>query len=167
MIVVLLIFLLSVFLIVILKKRTRSYVNSDSYYNVESSGENKQKKASLLVSSAVLGMDFKTVLVNNKTYIILPPTIKKIAGAGYYLSEIKDAESIRDVLLTLSTDSAAHALSWLIGGNDDLFEELKEGSYDEIVSALELGYSLISTENFFKLSSLARNVANLIAKQKQ
>lgn len=155
------------FLIVILRKRTRSYVNSDSHYNVESSGENKQKNAPLLVSSAILGMDFRTALVNNKTYIILPPTIKKIAGAGYYLSEIKDAESIRDVLLTLSTDSAAHALSWLIGGNDDLFEELTEGSYDEIVSALETGYSLISTENFFRLSSLARNVASLIAKQKQ
>lgn len=124
-------------------------------------------KASKIVSSAILGMDFRTAIINNKTYVILPPTIKKIAGAGYYLSEIKDAERIKDVLLTLSTDNAAHALSWLIGGNDDLFDELKDGRFDEIVSALELGYSLISTENFFKLSGLARNVANLIAKQKQ
>lgn len=124
-------------------------------------------KAEKIVSSAILGMDFRTVLINNKTYVILPPTIKKIAGAGYYLSDIKDAESVREVLLALSTESAAHALSWLIGGNDDLFEELKEGTFDEIVSALELGYSLISTENFLKLSSLARNVANLIAKQRQ
>ena len=124
-------------------------------------------KASKSVSSAILGMDFRTAIINNKTYVILPPTIKKIAGAGYYLSEIKDAERIKDVLLTLSTDNAAHARSWLIGGNDDLFDELKDGRFVEIGSALELGYSLISTENFFKLSGLARNVANLIAKQKQ
>ena len=124
-------------------------------------------EAGKIISGAILGMDFKNVIINNKTYVIHPPTIKKIAGAGYYLSEIKDAESIRDVLLTLSTDNAAHALSWLISGNDDLAEELKEGTFDEIVSALELGYSLISTENFFRLSGLAKNVASLIAKQKQ
>ena len=43
------------------------------------------EKASKIVSAAVLGKDFETVFVNGKAYVIHPPTIHKIAGAGYYL----------------------------------------------------------------------------------
>ena len=123
--------------------------------------------AAKIVASAITGMDFKTVLVNGKAYVIMPPTINKIAGAGYWLSDIGNGETIRDLFLSLNNiKSLAHALSWFIQGDDELFEELSKGTFDEIVNALDEAYSLISTENFSKLSDLTRNVASLTAKPK-
>nr|DAS27108.1 MAG TPA: hypothetical protein [Caudoviricetes sp.] len=123
--------------------------------------------AAKIVGSAIIGMDFQTVIVNNKAYVIHPPTIKKIAGAGYYLADLKIGNSLKDMLMSLrSMESAAKALSWFIQGDDSLGDELSQGSFDEVVDALEVAYSLISTENFLKLLGLARNVANLTAKQR-
>ena len=48
-----------------------------------------EKNAAKIVSSAVLGMDFRTAVINGKVYMIYPPTIHKIAGAGYYLPALK------------------------------------------------------------------------------
>ena len=117
--------------------------------------------AARIVTSAILGMDFETVIVNGKTYIVTPPTIKRLAGAGYYLSNINEGKSVRDLLLSLG-----HALSWMIQGDDGLFEELSLGTFEEVVDALDVAYSLISVRPFSKLSGLARNVANLTAKPK-
>lgn len=123
-------------------------------------------KAAKVVCGAILGMDAKTVIVNNKAYYIAPPTIHKIAGAVYYLSDMEEGQTMREVLMSLKdVQLAAHALSWFIRGNDSLFEELCNGTLDEIVDALEVAYSLVSAENFIKLSALAKNVASLTAKQ--
>lgn len=126
-----------------------------------------KKKAAQIVDSAIIGMDFRTVLVNGRVYVIMPPTIHKIAGAGYYLSEIGDGNNIKECIQSLSkVKNAAYALSWLIQGDDNLAEELSYGTFDEIVNALDEAYSLISVENFLKLSGLAKSVANLTANQK-
>ncbi len=123
--------------------------------------------ASKIVSSSIIGLDFKTVVVNGKAYAVHPPTIAKIAGAGYYLSDLGDGDSIKAILESLTNiDSASKALSWLIIGNDSLSEELSMGTLDEVVDALGTAVSLITAENFMKLSVLARNVQNLIAKLK-
>ena len=123
--------------------------------------------AARIVTSAILGMDFETVIVNGKTYIVTPPTIKKLAGAGYYLSNINEGKSVRDLLLSLGdAEAVAHALSWMIQGDDGLFEELSLGTFEEVVDALDVAYSLISVRPFSKLSGLASNVANLTAKPK-
>lgn len=123
--------------------------------------------AAKIVNSAVLGMDFETVIVNSKAYVISPPTIHKIAGVGYYLSDLKDAITVMDMLRSLKDIGAAsRALSWLIKGDESLSEELSKGTLDEVVEALSVGFSMISAENFFRLSVLAKNVANLTAKQK-
>lgn len=112
-------------------------------------------------------MDYKTVTVNGKVYVIYPPTIKKLAGAGYYLSNINNGVTLKDVISSLGDmEMAAHALSWLIQGDDSLFDEFINGTFEEIVDALETAYSLISTQSFLKLSGLAKNVVNLTAKQK-
>lgn len=112
-------------------------------------------------------MDYKTVTVNGKVYVIYPPTIKKLAGAGYYLSNINDGVTLKDVISSLGDmEMAAHALLWLIQGDDSLFDEFINGTFEEIVDALETAYSLISTQSFLKLSGLAKNVVNLTAKQK-
>ena len=123
-------------------------------------------KAANTVCSAIIEMDTKTVIVNNKAYYIAPPTIHKIAGAVYYLSDMEEGQTIREILMSFKdVGLAAHALSWFIKGDDSLFEELCEGTLDEVVDALEVAYSLISAENFIKLSALAKDVASLAAKQ--
>ena len=126
-----------------------------------------EKNAAKIVSSAILGMDFKVVMVAGKSYIITPPTIKRLAGAGYWLSGIK-GDTIKDILLSKEAPEAfAHALSWFIQGNDGLFEELSGGTLDEIRQALDEAYSLVSVMDFTGLLGLARNVANLTAKPRQ
>jgi hypothetical protein len=127
-----------------------------------------ENNASKIVSAAVLGKDFETVFVNGEAYVIHPLTIHKIAGAGYYLSDLKESATVVDVLHSLKDISvASHALSWIIQGDDSLYEELSHGGFDEVIEALEIGFSTISAENFYKLSVLAKNVANLTAKQKR
>lgn len=127
-----------------------------------------EHNAAKIVSSAILGMDFKVVIVNGKSYTVTPPTIKKIAGAAYWLSDVKDGKDIRELLASINNvEPLAHALSWFIQGNDSLFEELLNGTLDEVIDGLESAYSLLSTKNFLRLSVLAKNVANLTAKQRQ
>lgn len=127
-----------------------------------------EQNAAKIVSSAILGMDFKVVIVNGKSYIVTPPTIKKIAGAAYWLSDIKEGKNIKELLASINNvEPLAHALSWFIQGNDSLFEELSNGTLNEVIDGLESAYSLLSTKNFLRLSVLAKNVASLTAKQRQ
>lgn len=126
-----------------------------------------EKNATKIVAGAIVGIDFKVVVVNGKAYAIHPPTIAKIAGAASYLSDIEGGETLQDILMSLtSIESATKALSWLIAGNESLSEELSQGTLEEVVSALEQGLMLISAENFIKLSLLARSVQKVIAKLK-
>lgn len=127
-----------------------------------------EQNAAKIVSSAILGMDFKVVIVNGKSYIVTPPTIKKIAGAAYWLSDVKEGENMRELLASINNvEPLAHALSWFIQGNDSLFEDLSNGTLNEVIDGLESAYSLLSTKNFLRLSVLAKNVARLAAKQRQ
>lgn len=127
-----------------------------------------EQNAAKIVSSAILGMDFKVVIVNGKSYIVTPPTIKKIAGAAYWLSDVKDGKNIKELLASINNvEPLAHALSWFIQGNDSLFEELSNGTLNEVIDGLESAYSLLSTKNFLRLSVLSKNVASLTAKQRQ
>lgn len=127
-----------------------------------------EQNAAKIVSSAILGMDFRVVIVNGKSYIVTPPTIKKIAGAAYWLSDVKDGKDMRELLASINNvEPLAHALSWFIQGSDSLFEELSNGTLDEVIDGLESAYSLLSTKNFLRLSVLAKNVAGLTAKQRQ
>jgi hypothetical protein len=120
-----------------------------------------------IVSDAIIGNDFKVVVVNGKSYIIYPPTIHKIAGAASYLSNVGKIENLEDIFRSMKdTSNASHALSWFINGNDELFEELSRGTFEENVEALSIALSLISIENFTRLSALAKNVVDLAAKQR-
>lgn len=124
------------------------------------------ENAAQLVTSALLGYDRKAISVNGKVYIIPAPTIKRIAGAGHYLcANMKEGMTLKDVLQDISeAESLCKALSWFINGDDSLADELSNGKYEEIVHGLEVGYSLISIENFIKLSALRKSVAKMIAK---
>ena len=123
--------------------------------------------AAKIVNAAVLGKDFETVIVNGKAYVINSTNICKIAGVGYYLSDLKEATTVMDMLRSLKdVEIVSRALSWLITGDESLSEELRKGTFDEVVEALAVGLSMISAENFYKLSVLAKNVATLTAKER-
>ncbi|WP_018667560.1 hypothetical protein [Bacteroides gallinarum] len=123
--------------------------------------------ASKIVNGSIIGADFETIIINNKSYVISSPTIYKIAGAGYYLSDLPECKTVHDILVSLKNiEAAAHALSWFIQGDDKLFKELSYGTFDEVVQGLETAFSMISAENFCKLSALSKNVRSLTAKQK-
>lgn len=120
-----------------------------------------------LVSEAITGMDFRTVIVGGKSYTVYPPTIHKLAGAISYLSGVQEADNLKDVLLSLGESEAySKALSWLIAGDESLSEELAKGTYEENVNALDEALSMIDSKVFLKAASLAKNVSLLAAKPK-
>ena len=121
-----------------------------------------------MVGAAILGKEMKTVVVNGKPYFLKPPTIRKIAGAGYALGEFGvSGDSLGDILKAMQdTEKAAKALSWFIKGDESLTEELKDGTLDEVTNALTEAVSMLSIEDFRKLSDLSRSVRRLIANPK-
>lgn len=120
-----------------------------------------------MVASAIVGLDYRIILVNDKSYIIHPPTIAKIAGATYWLCEAGDGKTLREILTSLSkSENLTKALSWFIQGNEDLGEELAKGTMDEIVNGVEAAFSMIDAENFMKLSALQKSASRLVAKPK-
>lgn len=124
-------------------------------------------EAAKIVNASLIGKDYNTVFINDKAYTITPPTIKKIAGAGYYLADLSNKGTVYDMLMSFKDiEKAAYALSWFINGNEKLAKALMKGTFDEVVNALAVALTMISTENFYRLSVLAKNVAELTANPK-
>lgn len=129
--------------------------------------DSEKKDGAKMIASAIIGLDYKMVIVNDKSYIIEPPTIAKIAGASYWLCEYGEGKNLRDLLMSLSkAENLAKALSWLIQGDDKLGEELAQGNLSEVVAGIEAGFSMIEATNFMKLSALQRSARLLVAKPK-
>lgn len=116
----------------------------------------------------MLGTDCVTVIVAGKAYTVFPPTVYRLAGAGQYLSDFDNsADTVAAIFKSINrVGKLASALSWLIKGDDSLSTELGRGTVEELCEALGEAYSLLSVENFYRLSTLARNVSRLIAKPK-
>ena len=118
-----------------------------------------------IVTESIIGSDFRTVFVAGKAYTVYPPTIHKLAGAISHLSGVKEADNLKEVLLSLGESEAySKALSWLIADDESLSEELAKGTYEENVDALDEALSMIDSKVFLKAVSLARNVSLLAAK---
>lgn len=121
-----------------------------------------------LVSAAVLGYDAEVVLINGKRYIITPPTIRKILGAGYYLSDVANAETLKDIITdTKNIESIPCALSCLICGDTRLADELKDGTISELTEATCKAFELCDLGGFITLSLLGKNVRKMIANTRQ
>ena len=119
------------------------------------------------VADALLGLDFRTVVVAGKAYTMRPPTIERLAGAISHLAEVKEAQTLREVLLSLGDmGRLASALSWFIAGDESLSAELAKGTPDEVTDALEAAASMIEIKVFLKAASLARSVGLLAATPK-
>lgn len=126
-----------------------------------------RRNAAKIVSAAIIGLDGETVVIAGRAYHILPPTIKRLAQAAYYLSDMGEAETLRGLLMSVGNpEPLCNALSCLIRGDESLRDDLMEGTMEEVAEAMEVAYSLVSVENFWKLSALARNVASLTARQR-
>ena len=124
-------------------------------------------KGDKIISEAIIGDDYRVVVVGEKSYKVDSPTIYKLAGAGKYLSDFGDEQTLGDIFKSINdSKKLACALSFLIKGDESLAEELSNGRFDELVEALGEAYSLISVQNFMMLSSLAKNVGRMIAKSK-
>ena len=118
-----------------------------------------------IISESIIGTDFRTVFVAGKAYTVYPPTIHKLSGAISCLAGVKEADNLKEVLLSLGESEAySKALSWLITGDESLSEELANGTYEENVNALDEVFSLIDSKVFLKAVSLAKNVSLLAAK---
>lgn len=120
------------------------------------------KDAVELVSSAVLGIEQEAVFIGGKVYHIYPPTIRRLAGAVRYLKG--EGETIKDIILSMDIDGQAHALSWLIEGNDSLYEKFLDARVDEVQAGIIKGLELLDPRNFMMLSALQRNVRSLVAR---
>lgn len=117
-----------------------------------------------LVSEVLLGKGGVSAHIAGKDYTIPPPTIERIAGAGYYLADFKECETLMDMVTSMeSMNSVCKALSWFIQGDEELYRTLSKGTIAEVVDALAKAIGLIGVENFLRLSALVRNVQSLIA----
>lgn len=124
-------------------------------------------KGANVVSNAILGMDFRTVVIAGKAYTVKPPTIHRLAGAISHLSGVKEAETVKEVIMTLGDmGKLADALSWLIKGDESLSEELAGGTVGEVADAIETVADMISIKDFRKAASSAKSVSLLAARPK-
>lgn len=124
-------------------------------------------KGADIISKSIVGTDFRTIIVDGKGYTIYSPTIYALSGAISYLCNVREGETLKDILLSLADlKYHAHALSWFINGDDSLFEELSKGSYEECVNGVEEAISMIDVSVFQKAVGLAKNVSLLAATPK-
>lgn len=123
-------------------------------------------KGAKLIADAIAGNDYRSVIINNKRYIINPPTIQVIAQCCSYLENIKEGNTLAELLASLKdAENIVKALSCMIQGDEGLVKELSKGTLDEVIGGLEEGLSLIRAENFIRLSVLTKSVRSLVAKQ--
>lgn len=127
-------------------------------------------EAAKLVSGAIVGADFELVEVNGNTYVVKPPTIKRMAGAVACLSKmaLADGATFRDIFIEQdSSEEYARALSFFIQEDYELTEELAKGTYNEVIEALATVFDMISPRSFSIAASLTKNASALVAKSRR
>lgn len=122
--------------------------------------------AAKMVAAAIIGNDYKGIVVAGKRHVVPPPTIHRLAGAVYWLTDMDEGETFRDMIKSLSkSDNLARALSCFICGDESMAGELSEGTLDEVLDGLDTAFKLLGTENFLRLLGLRKSARILIAKQ--
>jgi hypothetical protein len=129
----------------------------------------EKNEAARAVADALLGADFRTVVIGGRAYTIKPPTIRTICAAVRHFSQTEFVgETISDAVRSLPgiSDNLLKGLSCFIRGDESLAEELSGGTFDEAVTALETCLSMIDVSAFRSVSSM-RNVSTLAARPKR
>jgi hypothetical protein len=127
------------------------------------------EQAAKLVTDAIIGNDFKTIIVNKIPYTIYPPTINKMSGAISCLSvlDIPESGTFKEILmLCKDMDAFSKALSWVIKGDDSLSVELSQGTHEEVVEGLNMAFSLIPAKVFRIAANLMKSASLLAARPK-
>ncbi|MDR2791319.1 MAG: hypothetical protein LBB27_01055 [Tannerellaceae bacterium] len=135
-------------------------------------------QAAKLVSEAILGSSFKTVVVGGEAYTLYPPTIRTIARAISHFAtvDMQGVETGAEVIARIPASSGAlvQGLAVLIVG-DGRFRAFREwyvkrrlfrGSCAELKEAMTVAVSLMGAEDFFVSASLASSVARMGANTK-
>lgn len=125
-----------------------------------------EEKGADIVSKALLGIESQTIVVNGRPYFIKPPNIKRMAGAALHLSNLEGNSFAEILSMMRDIEGASKALSWFIVGDDSLADELSEGTLKEVTDGLAVAISMLSIEDFQKLSDLSKSVRRLIANQR-
>ena len=129
-----------------------------------------KKDAAELVSSALIGNDYRTVVLGEHSYVIPSPTIKRLSGAAYYISQIKinkKDSSVLDVLMAAKDfTNMSLALSYFVNGDESLRDTFNECKYEEVVRAVNVAFSMIDIQDFQIAVSLIKCAGGLIARQR-
>ncbi|MDD3038615.1 hypothetical protein [Bacteroides sp.] len=126
-------------------------------------------QAAKIVSDALLGLDFKNVMIGDIMYTIKPPTIKVICRAIRNFSTVEmSGDNIVEAINSLPevSDGLLKGLSCFICGNEKMAKTLENGTFEEIKEALEVCFSMMDVSAFQCVSSM-KNVSMLAAKPKQ
>ena len=126
----------------------------------------ENRKGADLVADAILGSEFKTIVVGGEPYFVKPPTIRKIAGLGRALAGC-EGDTIQNILdMLTNAEKAAEGLSYLLNGDETLTDKFLDAPLHEVVDGIATGMSMVGIEDFQKLSALSKSVRKLIANQK-
>lgn len=122
-------------------------------------------KGARLVADAVLGEDFKVVVLGGKAYKVSPPTIATICKGIQYLSLIDKTTSGKEDLEKVRNDleNILKGLSVFVFGSADIYKEIDGATLHELREALETVVKFISAEDFFVCAALAESVARMAA----
>lgn len=126
-------------------------------------------KASKLVSTAIIGGDYKLIYIGGKAYPVPPPTIKRMAGAISCISDLDLGENgtIKEMFLSCKDAEAySKALSWLVKGDLSLSEEFTDNTLEEVIEGLSIAFDMVGVVPFLKAASLTRSASLLAASPK-
>ena len=123
-------------------------------------------KAAKAVADAVLGEDFRVIILGGKAYPVNPPTIATICKAIQYLSQVDKTDTGKENLEKVKDDmvNMLKGVSVFLFDVPDRYEEIAGASVKELRDALETIIKLISAEDFFVCAALAESVARMAAK---
>jgi hypothetical protein len=140
-------------------------------------------EAAKLVAESLLGVSFRTILINNEAYTIYPPTIKIICRGIREWSKIdfneEDTNKI-DVIKGIPDNSSTilRGLCYFIVGDVKgyrwkayrLFRKLRYGTPsirpDDMREAVKTTFDLIQGQDFFDCAALCKSVAKMAANRK-
>ena len=135
-------------------------------------------EAAKLVTDAVIGNRYKTIVAGRKVYTIYSPCIKVICRALNEFShiELPGSDTMIGFLSGIGeiTPYLVRGVAALIAGNVDNWEqerdriaaELEEATPEELKDAREISISLMNGRDFFACAALTMNVATMAAKQR-
>lgn len=139
--------------------------------------------AAQLIAESILGVDFKTILINNKPYTIYPPTIKIICRGIKEWAKLKFDDNIgtkADVIQSIPENNIPilKGLCYFIVGDVKfhkwkayrLFRQLRYGTPSinpsEMKEAVQTIMDLIQVQDFFDCAVLCKNVTKMAANPK-